>query len=163
MHADLSKYDTDKAAQHQLLGVDASLLVPEFDRLIGGPYFGLFDRTTSIETVDFEAASSHITDLAPCWHSLLCTLLSNQRTGRSSYKSSTKGVSESLVFLITALVCRARSGHTATSFPKLLGVYLYLSGVKRLVLEVLPGLGLVDSYEVINRLVQQIASHEQSK
>lgn len=53
------------------------------------------------------------------------------------------------VIMLTVIVVRSIAAVKASWFPKALGVFIVVSGVKRHVMEVLNNLGIVSSYRTI--------------
>jgi hypothetical protein len=65
-----------------------SSLLDEFEILRKQAYFGKFDETADIETLDFDAAAKIVESTAPLWHHTLTRLLQNQRYDKPSYKKA---------------------------------------------------------------------------
>lgn len=132
--------------------------ITELDRLIQQPYFGQFDHTADLDTLDFDAAFKIIEQTAPTWHAMLISLLSNQRAHRASYaRPSQPNTILKRLFTITSIVCHSRAKKQSNFLSTVLGTYLVGTGVKRRVIETLAGLGLCQSYHQTNRTMAAIA------
>lgn len=57
----------------------SNTLSSEINNLIRTRYFGKFDATDDIHSIDFTAAFQAVQDTAPTWHHILIALLQNQR------------------------------------------------------------------------------------
>jgi hypothetical protein len=135
-------------------------LVKEFNALIGNDFFNKYDHTASIEKLDYALAFEVIESNAPTWTFLLTQLMSHQRHSWSSYGPSKNWQpNKQQVYLITAIICRCRARGTANFLAKTMGVYFHGSGVKRRVIEALAGLGICDSYQVVNQMISNIAEY----
>ena len=131
----------------------------EIDALIQQPSFARFDHRTTIEDFNFSAAFSTIRTMAPTWHHLMTSLLSNQRGHCTSY-TGTGANAEAVTkrtFMVTSMVCHARAKKRSNAFPSMLHTYLHGSGMKRRSMEVLSGLGICLSYSSGNRIMRMIA------
>ena len=64
----------------------------------------------------------------------------------------------SKLYVITALVTRLRARKRENFLPKVIGVYLQGSGVKRRVIDTLAGMGLFDTYWHVNKTMDSVAS-----
>ena len=151
--------DEPRSRWHGHRPVVASDIVGELDGLIKLPHFGKFDYRSRIDTFDFNEAFQSIECTAPVWHSLLVSLLSNQRSHRPSYAGTDEGspTVTKRMFMVTTMVCHARAKKQSTAFTSMLHTYLHGSGLKRRALEVLSGLGICLSYHTGNRLMAGIA------
>ena len=136
-----------------------STLTTEFKALISTPYFGRFDHTAEIDNIDFDAAFAAVETAAPTWHRMLVYLLRNPRASRNS--STTSPDLRRPIFVITSIMCHSRAKKSSNYFSSMLDSYLIGSGVKRRVIETLAGFGLCHSYKQGNRLMKQVAEHEQ--
>jgi hypothetical protein len=144
-------------------------LKKEFRTLHQQPYFGKFDPTVTIETLNFDDTTSVIKSIAPIWHDLLTELLQHQRFGRPSHKKAIAQAQSKVtyrstainhqLFMITSMICMSQSKQKSNFFSCILDVYLAGSGVKRRVIETLSGLGICHSYHTVNRLLKDIASN----
>jgi hypothetical protein len=144
------------------LVVPAGTFAAELDRLVQEPYFSTFDRTSSIENLDFKVAFQSIQDVAPSWHATLLQLLGNQRAHRASYHTGGQkaGIKEPLVrraYAITSMIYSSRAKKRSTFFTSIVDIYLMGSGVKRRVFETLSGFGLCHGYHSANRIMNSIA------
>ena len=136
----------------------ADSFAAELDNLIRQPYFGQFDHTTDLETLDFELAFKIIQEVAPTWHAILLKLISNQRAHRASYDATPQSDALSRrLFAITSIVCHSRAKKRSSFLSSILDVYLIGSGVKRRVIETLSGLGICHGYHQANRLMAKVA------
>jgi len=135
-----------------------STLTTEFEALINTHYFGRFDHTAEVDTIDFDAAFRSVKTAAPTWYRMLVQVLSNSRASRSSYTAS-KDLRR-MIFVITSIVCHSRAKKRSTYLSTMLDAYLIGSGVKRRVIETLAGFGLCHSYKQGNRLMSQVAQRE---
>jgi hypothetical protein len=153
-----------KALQEALETIEQPVLLhdstftTEFEALINTHYFGRFDHTAEVDTIDFDAAFRSVKTAAPTWHRMLVQVLSNSRASRSSYTAS-KDLRR-MIFVITSIVCHSRAKKRSTYLSTMLDAYLIGSGVKRQVIETLAGFGLCHSYKQGNRLMSQVAQHE---
>jgi hypothetical protein len=132
-------------------------LVKEFNALVGKDFLNKYDHTASIEKLNYALAFEVIESNAPTWTALLTWLMSNQRHHWSSYRHSQNWqLIQQQAYLITA-ICRCRARKTANFLAKTMGIYLHGSGIKRRVIEVLAGLGICDSYQLVNQMISNIA------
>jgi hypothetical protein len=149
-------------------GLRVSVLQKEFQMLRKQQYFGLFDTTTNIETLNFDDTNTVIKATAPLWHELATELLQPVQAKQPSYKKF-KDKAESRVnyqptaishqlLMITSMICMSQSKQKSNFLSCMLDMYLIGSGVKRRVVETLSGLGICHSYHAANRLRQKIAS-----
>jgi hypothetical protein len=137
----------------------------EFKALIERPLFNRFDTlemTGKLDDIDFSQARREISLHAPNWAELLSGLLQNSRAGWASYDQA-KTIQDGPFYAITAMICRARARTRSDFFAKSMGLYLLGNNVKRRVIEVISGLGVCDTYKVINREFNRIAKHTESQ
>ncbi|KAF2472538.1 uncharacterized protein BDR25DRAFT_220903 [Lindgomyces ingoldianus] len=140
---------------------DSNSIYQEFDVLLKEPLFGQYQPDAKLEDVDFSGTGTTLAEKAPAWSKFISSMLSNERAAWRSYpKAKTSHNSEA--YLITAVILRARARRRSNHFARLLGLYLHGSGTKRRVIETLSGLGLCDSYKVINKEVDNIADKTKS-
>jgi hypothetical protein len=135
-------------------------LAAELRALINTSSFGQFDHTTDLETLDFDLAFETLQSIAPQWHSLLTSLLQNQRAHRDSYTaiSNLQGTAKR-AFVVTSIICHSQAPKRSNILASIMDIYLVGSGTKRRVLETLSGLGLCHSYHTANRLMKSIAEY----
>lgn len=134
----------------------------ELDQLIPRPYFGRFDSTTNLETIDFDEAFRIIKVNAPYWHSILMPLISNQRSHRQSYNANSESSEAFLskrLYAITSMVLHSRAKIRSNFLAAMLGSYLVGSGTKRRVIETFAGLGITHGYHQANRNMNDTADN----
>jgi hypothetical protein len=141
-------------------------LQDELDALVGRPLFDRYNAEASVGDLDnltFEGARNEIVRWAPQWANLLDQLLQNTRASWQSYCPPKKTSYDGAMYLITSIICRARAKKRSNFFAKMFGVYLHGSGTRRRVIEVLSGLGVCDTYKVINEQLTKVASRVASE
>ena len=140
--------------------VSVSALMNELDALVEQPLFGECTHS-NMEGMDFAASRDEMVEVAPRWTDLLDRIMANRRSGWESYSGSST-VRSGHAYLVSAVVLRSRSRRRSNYLSKNLGFYLLSSGTKRRVINVLNGLGLCDSYKIINNDASEIASKAQA-
>lgn len=131
----------------------------EFDALIDEPLFGQYEPSSGLAEVNFDGSELTLAEKAPEWSKFLGVLLQNQRCNWNSYslKSKKGSALKGQAYLITSIILRARARKRCNYLARLLGLYLHGSGTKRRVIETLSGLGICDSYKIVNQMVSKIA------
>lgn len=134
-------------------------LLEEIGSLIKTPYFGRFESTVDLDTIDFAAAFGLVEHYALTWHNILMPLLQNQRAHWSSYSATPQSaVLQKRLYMVTSLVCHSHAKQQSNFLPSVLDMYLLGSGVKRRVIESLSGLGICHSYIEANRPIKAVAN-----
>ena len=127
----------------------------ELRSLVGQRWFGLHKPADSIEDMDLSGAYVFMKENAPIWTGFVTQLLMNERAHWASYES--QHVSHNgLAYFITAIILRSRARKRSNYLSRLLGLYMTSSGTKRRVVSVLSGLGVCDSYKVLNRVLGKV-------
>ena len=140
---------------------DSSSIYQEFDVLLKEPMFGQHQPDARLEDVDFSGTGKTLAEKAPTWSKFIGSMLSNERAAWRSYPKA-KNLHNNEAYLITAVILRTRARRRSYHFARLLGLYLHGSGTKRRVIETLSGLGLCDTYKIVNREVNKIADKTKS-
>ena len=109
--------------------------------------FGGFDQYADIEQLDLGQCYQAIKTHAPTLEHVITAC----QEGRRKY-SPHKG----RAVLIASTLAFGLSRNSANCIPRLLGMYLQANGVKRRVLSVLHGLGLIDGYTTLNRQKERV-------
>ena len=134
-------------------------IADELDRLISKPYFGRFDHTHELATLDFSQAVVIIRETAPVWYSLAMELLANRRAYRESYSPVSEEILSKRLYMITSIVCHSRAKQQSNFLPSILDMYMLGSGMKRRVFDSFSGFGICHSYQTANRAVRELAEH----
>jgi hypothetical protein len=134
-------------------------LLGKLDALIGKPFFNKYNHTASFKTVDFSKAFGVMEATAPTWTGLLKKMMSNRRQEWGSYPNckGSSSTQQQRTYFITSILCRCRARDSANFFAKVMGVYLFGSGVKRCIIELFDSIGVCDGYKYIYRIMQDIA------
>lgn len=144
----------DNNAQNSLDCLD---LQKEFEALMDEPMFGQYDPTSGLAEVNIEGSEATLVEKAPQWSSFLSAVLQNKRGNWNSYSKSKRSLLKGQAYLITSIILRSRARKRCNYLSRLLGLYLHGSGTKRRVIETLSGLGICDSYKVVNQMVTKVA------
>lgn len=111
-------------------------------------YFGKFDPKSLDEKLNLRSISSAIEEHAPM---LVRLIRGFTRPVRGDINCSKwRPGQQGRLVLITSLLQLGRARNSANAFARLLGLYFMGMGVKRRVLSVLHGLGIIDSYTKLN-------------
>jgi hypothetical protein len=130
----------------------------ELRALIQTPYYGQFDHISVLERLNFNNAFQTVEAVAPVWHKLLLTLMSNQRVNRKkNYPKPNIERMSRQIFTITSIICSSQASKNSNFFPSLVDIYLVGSGVKRRVIETLSGFGICHSYKTASSALTKIA------
>jgi hypothetical protein len=154
----LAAVDSPSIQQVLAGSTTSALLLTEFGNLIRTRYFGKFESTEDLESIDFTAAFQAVQDYAPTWHRILIGLLRNRRANWSSYSAMPQDSTlQKRLYMVTSIVCHSHAKKQSNFLPSVLDMYLLGSGVKRRVVESLSGLGICHSYMEANRRVKAVA------
>jgi hypothetical protein len=130
----------------------------ELRALIQTPYYSQFDHTSVLKRLNFNNAFQTVEAVAPVWHQLLLTLMSNERVEtRKDYPKPDMERIYRRIFTITSIICSSQASRNSNFFQSLLDIYLIGSGVKRRVIETLSGFGVCHSYKTAGKSLASIA------
>lgn len=118
--------------------------------------FGSFDKDMEFKDVNIEKSGDLVQQHAPLLFQLIEGLSQPQQS-----KGIPRNPLSGRAVLITSIFSLGRARNTANCFARLLGIYLQGLGVKRRVLSLLHGLGIIDGYKTINS--QKMGLAERSK
>lgn len=124
-----------------------SRLQVEINRLGSDIGLGNFNPEIPVHGLDIPHIYNRIQETAPELCKLLFGLLEPKHHSTRDRVKASQGP----ITIITACILYANAPKTKDNFPVLLGVYLHSMGVKRRILSVLAGLGLIPSYQTIMR------------
>jgi len=116
-------------------------------------YFGQFNVTHPPEDMDLTQAVQELQKIAPTLWMTIYTLMTPTRKDYERHKEPF----EHRAVYICAMLCYSRANINSTFLPKLLGLYLYGSGVKRRCLSVLSGYGVCPSYHTLANDMQRLS------
>ncbi|OXV11490.1 hypothetical protein Egran_00749 [Elaphomyces granulatus] len=108
--------------------------------------FGSFNKEMNFTDLDIEKSRDSVQQHAPLLFQLV-EGLSQQSRLRGNPRNRHTG----RIILIASIFSLGRARNTANCFARLLGIHLQDLGVKRSVLSLLHGFGIIDGYKTINR------------
>jgi hypothetical protein len=127
----------------------AEVLKGELDSLLSLKAFQEFSFS-AFEEINFEDVPRNMMEKAPILFKLLISLMESPYVlSRSGYKPRDPGRDKKRAFLIASILSNARKPKKSTLLPRAIGLYCHSTGAKRRLLNVLCGLGVIESYMTI--------------
>lgn len=127
-------------------------LQSELNGLINRDILGEFRSDVNPADIDIPGLAARVQDRAPELWALLVSIVTSPD---SSQDRSTN--SQGRILMICSILTSSLHPRKSTNFPMLLGLYLHSMGVKRRVLSLLAGLGIVPSYQTIMAKRKELA------
>ena len=116
--------------------------------------FGSLNKEMEFSDLNVDKSQDLVQQHAPLLFQLIEGLSQQSRgTPRNPYSGR--------VVLITSIFSLGRARNTANCFARLLGLHLQGLGVKRHVLSLLHGFGIIDGYKTINRQKMGLAERKE--
>jgi hypothetical protein len=115
----------------------------EFKELRQRHIFGQWSAEEDVKNIDLSKAGKELSQNAPIFRNFMIELASNTRSGGGEYQREEE---EGYLVMLASILLLKASRNTANRFARMLGLYLYGSGVKRRAIEVLDGLGVIEGY-----------------
>jgi hypothetical protein len=135
----------------------AEVLKGELDSLLSLKAFQNFSFS-AFDEVNLEDVPRHMMEKAPVLFELLMRLMESPYVlSRSGYKPRDPGRDKKRAFLIASILSNARKPKKSTLLPRAIGLYCHSTGAKRRLLNVLSGLGVIESYMTIRRTLDAAA------
>ena len=135
----------------------AEVLKGELDSLLSLKAFQEFSFS-AFEEINLKDVPRNMKKKAPILLKLLmCVMESPYVLSRSGYKSRDPGRDEKRAFLIASILSNARKPTKSTLLPRAIGLYCHSTGAKRRLINVLCGLGVIESYTTIRRTLDAAA------
>lgn len=125
------------------------------------PFFGIWKHGLEFERLDLPAYFTELRRLAPKLLELLQSLTAPLRE-RDDTPNRRSELLAGRYVLIFSILSFTRRRNTCNNLPRLIGLYLQSTGVKRRVLEVLAGLGVCEGYHAIKKLNDSIAAEAEA-
>lgn len=150
----------ERPAVRAILHSDSPLdtIHSELDALVGAPWFNNYEGGSTVGELNLDGSWAGMTETAPTWASFLDQALCNRRGAWDSYKTKKKDTPrKEVAYFVTSIILRQRARKRSNYLLKMLGMYLHSSGTKRRVINTLSGLGMCDSYKIINKTMSAIA------
>lgn len=126
----------------------------EFEELRQSNTFGRWAADEDAKDLNLSNASKQLFEHAPMFKTLMTELACNTTSTENRYERVEE---EGYLVMLASILLLKASRNSSNRFARMLGLYLYGTGVKRRALEVLDGLGVTESYHALSRSKKALA------
>jgi hypothetical protein len=120
--------------------------------------FGRWDPELDFEQLDLSKTAAELQSKAPVFTYLITELARNQRKVDNTHnRKETTGYT----VMVASILLLKFARNSANAFTRMLGLYLQGSGIKRRVMSVLHGLGVIESYSALDESKKALSNRSE--
>lgn len=133
----------------------------EFGKLRQSPIFGQWEADEDFKKTDLSIAGSELSKQAPLFTNIMTELAVNINSRDIQGQLYQRQEEEGYLVMLASILLLKSSRNTANRIPRMLGLYLQGTGLKRRAIEVLNGLGITECYRTMDNSKKKLVTRSE--